>query len=119
MGCGSLPSDTALHPRRIWAAGVTLVELLVALAILGVMAGLAGMAWRPAPPTTPASEAEATIRAARRSALATGRRVLVTVRVGGQAVSVAALPDGQVIGAGVLGADRLSGASTPHSGSAP
>lgn len=105
-------------------AGVTLVELLVALAILGITGGMVLLAF----PRGETSAAEVnSVRSiaaeARRLAITTGRpqRVVIQLtqegtvraerseRAGTQQHSVIALPDGGVIASDGLSIDRLSG----------
>ena len=78
--------------------GVTLLELVVALALLAVILGVSGLAVATLRPT-PLAEAERQLRRARADAIRGG----VTVR----AKSVLFLPDGRSVGAGV---DPLTGA---------
>lgn len=99
--------------------GVTLLELLVALAVLGVMAAVVGLAWRPNAPD-PAEGVPAyaikTITAARRRAVESGATVRVIV-TGLQGIdSVVALPNGSVVGAARFGIDPLSGRPTDTPG---
>jgi prepilin-type N-terminal cleavage/methylation domain-containing protein len=94
------------------SSGVTLVELLVALAVLGVMAGFVAASWRPdqwSPQRAEAGSAAVVVQAARHRALQTGRSVGVTIPFGQDSTRVVALPDGRVIGAEALGVDALSG----------
>lgn len=93
--------------RTATRRGTTLVELLVVLAILATVTGLAGLAlvkWSPVRPSTTDH-----IAAARRTAIATGRTVLLGVVAGSDSQHAVALPDGSVIGATLAGIDRLSG----------
>ncbi len=100
--------------------GVTLIELLVVLMILGLMAGIVGLSFtrdEPAPDAGTLAAAHDTIAAARRSAIAGGMPVAITVLVnragehdaGPQTYRATALPDGSVIADAALGIDRLSG----------
>lgn len=77
--------------------GVTLVELVIALAILGLLAGLAGLALRPAPPVAAADTVAARVAAARATAVREGRPVTVEVLVRGEPAVATALPDGRVV----------------------
>lgn len=98
-------SPTGHVPRR----GVTLVELLAALAILTIVAAISGAAFHAwATPKPPPVDAAA-IAAARREALQSGRQVTVVVDDSLRPRSVLALPDGSVIGDSALGVDRLAG----------
>jgi prepilin-type N-terminal cleavage/methylation domain-containing protein len=91
--------------------GVTLIELVVALAILGTTLGVAGLALRSLAPTVE-SEALHALEAARRQAIESG--VSTTVSRDGRAVRFA--PDGSAAGGPivtdslVLFVDPLTGA---------
>ena len=78
--------------------GVTLLELIVALALLAVILGVSGLALASLQPTSQA-EAERRLRQARADAIRGGAPV--------RAESVLFLPDGTAVGAGV---DPLIGA---------
>jgi prepilin-type N-terminal cleavage/methylation domain-containing protein len=85
-------------------AGVTLVELLAALAILGLIAGLTGVSLGSLRPTLASVRATALARA-RSAAIQSGRPVAATL----DSVTVRFLPDGRALGPGL---DLLTGA--PH-----
>lgn len=98
-------------------SGVTLVELLVAIAIVGFLAGVVGVAARHAPEPSAADRLVAALAHTRRTAIREGRAVSVEVRIegdlDGEPHAVTALPDGQVIADATLrtklGLDRLTG----------
>jgi prepilin-type N-terminal cleavage/methylation domain-containing protein len=86
--------------------GVTMVELLVVLVLLGLMAGVVGLAWRP----SPTRAAESPLIAARQRAIQSGIPTPVQLS---DTLTVIAMPDGSVIGAGALSIDPLTGAPAP------
>lgn len=87
--------------------GTTLVELIVVLAILTTVTGLVGLAFsKPAPVSASAADR---IAAARRSAIATGRPVVIAFVAESDSQRAIALPDGSVVGADILKVDRLTG----------
>ncbi|HEY2849482.1 MAG TPA: prepilin-type N-terminal cleavage/methylation domain-containing protein [Gemmatimonadaceae bacterium] len=96
---------TGASARR---AGTTLVELLVVLAILATLAGVAALSVRRAPSTDP-GDVWATIAAARRNAMRTGRETTVVVLRNGSPLSVALYPDGRTIADPALPIDPLTG----------
>lgn len=96
------------NDARAGRAGVTLVELLVVLAIMTIMTGVVGLAGQPRRHVDPDS-ASTRVAAARRTALASGRPVSITVVALGHARAVTALPNGAVIADSSLGVDQLSG----------
>lgn len=89
--------------------GITLVELIVALAILAIMTTVVGLTFRPAPFEQPVQPAAARAAAARRQALRTRQRVTVVIRIGDTIRTVTALPDGRVFADWDSGTDPLSG----------
>ena len=90
--------------------GVTLVELIAALAIVGVALGVAGMAFGARGTAAGQRDAVAErIADARAAALRGGSAVSVTVTVDGRETSVTALPDGSVIADATVAVDRLTG----------
>jgi prepilin-type N-terminal cleavage/methylation domain-containing protein len=99
----------SMHRTRCRHAGVTLVELLVALVILGLVAGVAGLAAPPVRRPSAGDVTRASIAQARRSALVSGQPVTTTILAGGQARVLTALPDGEVIADSSLSVDRLAG----------
>jgi prepilin-type N-terminal cleavage/methylation domain-containing protein len=97
------------------ARGVTLVELIVALALLGLILGISGMALTSLRPS-PGSERVRVLATARSRAIRTGQQVRVSVDspVTGSGIPrhstlVVFLPDGRAIGPSV---DPLTGASS-------
>ncbi len=91
-------------------SGVTLLELVVALAILAVAAGVTGLALRPAAPPDPDSVRAARIVEARRQAMRTRRPVRLALPLGdGRVAALRALPDGRVLADSTLGLDPLNG----------
>ncbi len=89
---------------------VTLVELLVVLVLMGLVAGVVGLTIhtaKPLPPTDPIMSAVAT---ARDSAIRSGQRVTVSLRLGDAQREVTASPDGRVAADSSLGIDPLTGA---------
>jgi len=89
-------------------AGTTLLELLVTLAIVAIVSAVVGLTLR-ATPAPPADDAQATVAAARHTAVAERRVVTVTVQSHGQPHAVTALPDGGIVADSALGRDRLTG----------
>src|SRR6266545_2251872 len=77
--------------------GVTLVELIVALALLGLILGISGLALESLRPP-PASDAMRQLEAARAQALRTGRPVVVHV----DTVPVRFAPDGSSRGGTIM-----------------
>lgn len=94
-------------------AGVTLVELLVAIVIVGLLAGVVGLAARRAPEPSEAERLATAVANARRTSLRDGRPATIEIRLGGARHAVTALPDGGVIADKVvrerLGIDRVTG----------
>lgn len=90
-------------------AGVTMVELIVALAVLAVLTGVVGVAMRNAPSEQVLPDWHVNAAVARDSAVRSGRTVTLIVRRDGTPYAVTALPDGRVIADPSLGIDPLSG----------
>ena len=90
-------------------AGVTLIELAVALAILGVALAVTGLAVRSMPEPDAAQLRAAQLDAARRRALAERRPVPVAIADSGAVLRAVAFPDGRLVADGGLGVDPLSG----------
>lgn len=101
------------NPRRSMPrAGVSLLELIVALTVLGVIAGVVGLAAPPRRTVTDVANLDAikAVAAARRHAVDSGVPVRVVIpRAGSESDSVLALPNGSVLGAERYGFDQLSG----------
>lgn len=123
--------STNRRPR----AGVTLVELVVALAIVGISSGVVLLAWRP---TDVERHAESRsfaelIADTRRRAAATGRTQNVTFRLatdglvleaddvaaGSALHAMAVHPDGSVVASPALRVDRIAGQLLPVPEAAP
>jgi len=90
-------------------AGVTLVELVVAIALLGLTASVAGLTLRRVRADDAVSPVGAQVAAARRVALVSGRPVSIDVEVDGRVSSATAMPDGSVLADGRLPVDRFTG----------
>ena len=75
-------------------AGVTLVELLVAIVIVGLLAGVVGLAARRAPQPDEAERLAAAVASARRTALQTGHPVTIELHIDGDVHAITARPDG-------------------------
>lgn len=90
-------------------SGVTLVELIVALAIMAITASIAGLAYLRAEPVTALDEAEVQLVAARRDAIRHRRAVTVTWVIDGRVRDVTAFPDGSVVIDGPGDWDPLAG----------
>lgn len=90
-------------------AGVTLIELSVALAILGVAAALTGLAVRAIPEPDAAELRAGRVDAARRRALAERIPVTVELADSGRLLRAVAFPDGRVVADSALGMDPYSG----------
>jgi prepilin-type N-terminal cleavage/methylation domain-containing protein len=95
-------------------SGTTLVELIVVLAIIGVIAGVTTVALRRAPAIPDAFPWAATVAAARRQAIDSGRPITVTFTIAHAAHAMTALPDGSVVADSALRLDRLSGTPPTH-----
>lgn len=91
--------------------GVTLIELVVALALLGIMSGVVGLSIRTARRVPTPNVALLAAARARDSALRLGRPVTIVIARDSQSFDVTALPDGRVIAAKKLAIDPLTGAS--------
>jgi prepilin-type N-terminal cleavage/methylation domain-containing protein len=102
----------ALRSDKRANRGVTLVELMVALAVLGIMAGVVGLTAVVQGPAPVTSYEAKTIAAARQKAIATASPVSVQTSLADDSKWVLALPDGSIIGASPLGFDPLSGRTT-------
>ena|ERR1700722_14733083 len=90
-------------------SGVTLVELIVALALLGLLAAVVGISIPRTPTPVVEDHAARTIAAARQTAIASGHTTTVAVTINGAPHSVTALPDGLIIADSSLMIDPLSG----------
>jgi prepilin-type N-terminal cleavage/methylation domain-containing protein len=97
--------------------GVTLVELIVALALLGLIAAVASIAIPSQHVHTASDDVTRTITDARQTAVASGHTATVTVTRNGAPHAVTALPDGAIIADSVLGIDPLSGAPVARAAS--
>ena len=95
------------------APGNTIIELLVVLAILGVAAGVAGVSFRSEPISAAIDETLATIAAARRDAIRSGKSITIFVEHDGHVLSATAHPDGRVVADTALSVDHLSGRKAP------
>lgn len=88
--------------------GVTLLELVVALAIVGILLGVSAVGFRGVG-TDAARPADRMLAAARDSALRTGTRVHLTLPGAdslGDSIAITLLPDGRAVGPAV---DPLTG----------
>jgi prepilin-type N-terminal cleavage/methylation domain-containing protein len=90
-------------------AGVTLIELVVALMVLGVISGLAIVTVRRTEQVKLPDPAIVTARRARSEAIATGRAVSFVVGDSTHRRRGTAFPDGSLVAEG-LAADPLTGA---------
>lgn len=90
-------------------AGITLVELVVALAILGVAAAVTGLAVRAMPEPAAAERRDGQIATARRRALSQRHPVAVTLADSGLLLRAVAFPDGRVVADPALEVDPLTG----------
>ena len=102
-----------MRNRRIAReAGVTLIELLVALALMGLMAGVSALAFRERKHWTPPvrDAAVAALAAARQEAVRSGHPVTVVTVTDTGVVRGTAWPDGRVSAPGEP-VDPLSGRS--------
>lgn len=86
--------------------GVTLIELLVALALLGLMAGMVSMDWQLSPQASRNARRDSVV-AARRRAIKTGSPVMILVD--STPTQIMVLPNGLVLGAQRLGVEPLTG----------
>ncbi|HEV7586811.1 MAG TPA: prepilin-type N-terminal cleavage/methylation domain-containing protein [Longimicrobium sp.] len=90
-------------------AGVTLIELAVALAILGVAATVTGLAVRAMPEPDAAQKRDGRIDAARRRSLSERHPVAVELADSGALLRAVVFPDGRVVADPALQVDPLSG----------
>ena len=90
-------------------AGVTLIELIVVLVILSIVAGVVALAMRAAPIARPPDASTTRVLAMRDSALRVGRRLTMTMVIGGVEHSATAYPDGRVVADSAFHVDPLSG----------
>ena len=93
--------------------GITLIELIVALALLAILTGIVGLAITRAPSVAFVDAVSARISDARTQAIAQGRPVTITISSSGLSRSVTALPDGSVLADSGILTDRLTGRA-PH-----
>ena len=92
-------------------SGVTLMELLVALAILGLLTGVVAIQGRPIRIPQRDSRADSVV-ALRRIALAVGRAQTIVLLIDSAgAHPVTALPDGRIIGDSTFDVDPFTGRS--------
>lgn len=101
--------------RQRVRAGLTLLELIVAIVLLGTIAATATLAMRPGTPPlrTEREAAQDSLRALRLRAIEERRPLSTEVVVDSTVYRLTAWPSGAVTGAGIVGADRLSGALDP------
>lgn len=86
--------------------GFTLVELLVVIALMTITTALVAATWAPSRKTgLPTGR----LTVLRRRAVATGRAFTDTATYGSTTITIRALPDGRILGAGALGIAPLSG----------
>jgi len=88
--------------------GVTLIEVMVAIALILVGTMLAAVIWQPRG-GEPGSGAEASIAQARRHAVTAGKAISARVRADSVSALIRAFPDGRIVGSDRLGANPLSG----------
>lgn len=108
---------TRFRHEALAPAGVTLVELIVAITVLTTLSLVVVPMFRRSI-EVPLSDASAVVNAARSRAIRSGRQETIEVIVGGRAFHVTVNPSGTVRGAPALGFDRLSGRQVPRSDSA-
>jgi prepilin-type N-terminal cleavage/methylation domain-containing protein len=89
-------------------SGVTLIELIVALAILALGTSVVGLAIRATPPARGANPIAVTIASVRDSAIRTRRSVTSILMVSDSVRAVTALPDGRIITDSVVRAQLSS-----------
>lgn len=90
-------------------AGVTLLELILALAILGLMSASVGLS---APRTLVVPQSARGLEVAMRlrdSAIRSGHRVRGDINISTRSIEVTAFPDGRVLADSVLRIDPFSG----------
>ena len=90
-------------------AGVTLLELLVAIALIGMMAAIAGLGAPRAQLRTQNDAMRSALASARRAAIDSGVAVTRMISVHGVPHAMTALPDGSIVADSDLIVDRLSG----------
>jgi prepilin-type N-terminal cleavage/methylation domain-containing protein len=96
-----------MTPRARDRRGATIIELIVVLVILAATAGVTNMALARAGESRPPSLGDR-VAEARSRAIASGRRVTVTVEATDQR-AITAMPDGRVIAALADSVDTYSG----------
>lgn len=90
-------------------SGITLVELLVALAILGLMTAVVAVQFQPARPASNDWRADS-VAAMRRRAITEGRvRTAILAGDSTGAHPVTALPDGRVLADSIMDIDPFTG----------
>lgn len=95
------------RPNR--ARGVTLIELMVAIALLAILTGVVGLAIASAPVVAHVDDIRARISDARTQAIEKGRPVTITISDSARPRAVTALPDGSVLADSGILIDRLTG----------
>jgi prepilin-type N-terminal cleavage/methylation domain-containing protein len=105
--------------------GVTLVELMVVILLLGLLSGVVGLTMGSNPHVASLDPIAVAVMQARDSALSTGHRVTISLRVDGRSRSATAFPDGRVLTDAPIEIDPLSGsagrgtASSEHASTQP
>ena len=94
---------------RLRTRGITLIELIVAIALLAILTGVVGLAITRAPSVASADDISARISDARTDAITRGQPVTITISSSGLPRSVTALPDGSVLSDSGTLTDRLTG----------
>lgn len=102
-----MTASESSHPRR----GVTLVELLIALAILGVLAGVATLSLRSIDAASPDDPRQMLADSAR-AAASGARTVHVSLIIHGRRALAALGPDGSVTADSAFGVEARVGASS-------
>jgi prepilin-type N-terminal cleavage/methylation domain-containing protein len=93
------------HPGR---AGFTLVELLVTLSILAIMSAVGTLALRTVDRPR-VDDPQQVLSDSQRSALATGRTIVLRLVINGKLASAAIDPDGGIIADSVFDVERFTG----------
>jgi prepilin-type N-terminal cleavage/methylation domain-containing protein len=95
------------------APGITLVELMVALAVLALLTGVAAVAFTVVHQQPDLDDPLTMIGSARNTAIETGSPVSITVVDQDRRYPATALPDGRVVGARRFGVDPITGRVIP------